>query len=246
MTSSSWISGWATALMGLLIGLGIAVAGYFASQTLLLSRTAVNTASVKGLSERVVEANQFQMTVSFFASTRSLQPIDRNALYDRAESTKTQVIAELTELGLSPEEWKLTPIRYYSSDERNKDYQIIDRTHTMSGSLSITSAKVDLADAVYAELSELSAKSLPLNISTPEYRFLSLNDIKPDMLREATQNARIAADEFAKNAGVTVGSIQNAAQGGFSIRDASDENQFYGDKQKRIRVVTTITFYLRD
>ncbi len=35
----------------------------------------------------------------------------------------------------------------------------------------------------------------------PAYYFTRLNKIKPAMLREATKNARIAANEFAENAG---------------------------------------------
>lgn len=66
------------------------------------------------------------------------------------------------------------------------------------------------------------------------------------MLKEATQSARIAAEEFAKNAGAKVGSIQNAMQGGFSIQDLSDDRLESYDVNKRVRVVTSITFYLRD
>jgi hypothetical protein len=66
------------------------------------------------------------------------------------------------------------------------------------------------------------------------------------MLREATKNARIAANEFAENAGVKVGSIRSARQGGFNVRDAGEE---YGDTakiEKDVRVVTTIDFYLTE
>jgi hypothetical protein len=66
------------------------------------------------------------------------------------------------------------------------------------------------------------------------------------MLREATKNARIAANEFAENAGVEVGSIRSARQGNFYIRDAGEE---YGDTakiEKEVRVVTTIDFYLTE
>ncbi len=66
------------------------------------------------------------------------------------------------------------------------------------------------------------------------------------MVKEATTNARIAANEFAENAGVEVGGIKSAQQGGFLIRDVGEE---YGDTksiEKEVRVVTTITFYLTD
>ena len=65
------------------------------------------------------------------------------------------------------------------------------------------------------------------------------------MLQEATKNARIAANEFASNAGVKVGGIREARQGGFIIRDIGED---YGDTKKidkDVRVVTTITFYLK-
>ena len=80
--------------------------------------------------------------------------------------------------------------------------------------------------------------------NSPAYYFTGLNDIKPEMLQEATTNARIAANEFAANAGVQVGGIRNARQGGFIIRDVGEN---YGDTakiEKDVRVVTTITFYL--
>jgi hypothetical protein len=66
------------------------------------------------------------------------------------------------------------------------------------------------------------------------------------MLKEATTNARIAANEFAANAGVSVGGIRSAVQGGFIIKDVGDN---YSDTQKiekDVRVVTTITFYLTE
>ena len=61
-----------------------------------------------------------------------------------------------------------------------------------------------------------------------------------------TTNARIAANEFASDAGVRVGGIRDAQQGGFVIRDVGSE---YGDTrsiEKDVRLVTTITFYLAD
>ncbi|WP_434129921.1 hypothetical protein [Methylocaldum sp. GT1BB] len=66
------------------------------------------------------------------------------------------------------------------------------------------------------------------------------------MVKEATTNARIAANEFAADAGVKVGGIRDAQQGGFIIRDVGEE---YGDTksiEKEVRLVTTITFYLTD
>ncbi len=97
-----------------------------------------------------------------------------------------------------------------------------------------------------ASVNKLIGQGLNIENQPPAYLFTQLNEIKPAMLKEATTNARIAANEFAKNAGVTVGGIRSARQGSFFIRDAGEK---YGDTEKiekDVRVVTNITFYLTE
>jgi hypothetical protein len=88
----------------------------------------------------------------------------------------------------------------------------------------------------------------------PVYSFTRLNEIKPDMLAEATKNARSAAEQFAVSSGSKVGSIRLANQGVFSVidRDRASEGSDNGscgkpsDLNKRVRVVTTLDYYLQD
>ena len=87
--------------------------------------------------------------------------------------------------------------------------------------------------------------------SIPNYIFTKLNDVKPEMMAQATKNARAAAEQFAKDASAKVGTIRNATQGYFSIyaQDASEgaagnECGEQASLMKRVRVVTTIEYYL--
>ena len=92
---------------------------------------------------------------------------------------------------------------------------------------------------------ELVAKGIVLSESwenRTEFLYTSLNDIKPEMIREATLNAREAADKFAEDSGSKVGKIRKATQGFFNIRDR-DANS---PDKKVVRVVTTIEFFLAD
>ena len=78
--------------------------------------------------------------------------------------------------------------------------------------------------------------------SRVEYHFNKLNDIKPQMIAEATQNARKAAEQFARDSGSKVSKIKRASQGLFSIDDAAPGLP----ERKSVRVVTTVEYILSD
>ena len=75
-----------------------------------------------------------------------------------------------------------------------------------------------------------------------QYEYTALNTIKPDMIGEATKNARAAAEQFANDSGSTVGKIKSATQGWFSIDDAAVGLE----ERKKVRVVTTVEYILTD
>ena len=79
------------------------------------------------------------------------------------------------------------------------------------------------------------------------FTFTRLNEIKPEMVAEATQDARASANQFAEDSGTAVGGIRNATQGYFSIASRDGDAGGYGvadTPYKLVRVVTTIDFYL--
>jgi hypothetical protein len=78
--------------------------------------------------------------------------------------------------------------------------------------------------------------------SRVNYEFNGLNQIKPEMIALATQNAREAAEQFARDSSSKVGNIQSASQGLFSIEDAAPGLE----DLKRVRVVTTVVYSLAD
>ena len=73
------------------------------------------------------------------------------------------------------------------------------------------------------------------------FEFTKLNEIKPQMIAEATKNARTAAEQFAHDSGSKVGKIKTATQGFFSIENAAEDLQ----EKKTIRVVTTVEYLLK-
>ena len=75
-----------------------------------------------------------------------------------------------------------------------------------------------------------------------QYLFTKLNDIKPEMIEEATKNARASAEKFAADSDSKLGKIRTANQGQFSISDRDANTPYI----KSVRVVTTVDYYLKD
>ena len=75
-----------------------------------------------------------------------------------------------------------------------------------------------------------------------EYLFTRLNDVKPEMIEEATTKAREVAEKFAQDSQSKLGKIKRASQGQFSINDRDRQNPHI----KKIRVVSTVEYYLSD
>jgi len=75
-----------------------------------------------------------------------------------------------------------------------------------------------------------------------EYLFTELNAIKPAMIEEATQNAREVAQKFAADSNSQLGKIKQARQGQFSVSPRDQNNPHI----KKVRVVSTIEYYLAD
>lgn len=227
-----------------LLSLGIAAAGYFVSQTLYNSKVAINTAEVKGLAERRVEADRAYWTIQYTVTGNDTADIAR--LYEQSAAHQQHVIGLLRESGFEESEIVPGVVDHEQQEFRDEDQKLVEVKHLLVGSIEVQTSKVKLIANVRSKLNELIARGINIRNNAPAYYFTKLNEIKPAMLQEATTNARIAANEFAANAGVTVGSIRDARQGGFSITDVGEN---YGDTtkiEKDVRVVTTITFYLTD
>ena len=137
-------------------------------------------------------------------------------------------------------------VDYNRREFRDDDQNLVDESFLLTGTIEVETDNVQLVSDARSQLNELIAIGIDIRNNPPSYYFTSLNDIKPEMLKEATTNARIAANEFAANAGVEVGGIRDARQGGFIIRDVGESYSDTKKIEKDVRVVTTITFYLTD
>lgn len=232
------------AIAGLFLAAGIAVAGYFIGQTMLAAKIYANSATVRGLSERTVKADRVVWSIRYGvnAPTRA----DLPTVAPELAAIERQILDRLTGAGIDEADIEVGAVDLYDRTFRNQEGLIIDQSFELSGNLTVDAGEVDLIKPAEKALSDLITQGIEIQPTSPRYMFTGLNTIKPEMLREATENARIAAEEFASNAGVEVGAIREARQGNFSIRDTGDPNSEFFEIDKLVRVITTIEFYLTE
>ncbi|HOD31345.1 MAG TPA: SIMPL domain-containing protein, partial [Smithellaceae bacterium] len=87
-------------------------------------------------------------------------------------------------------------------------------------------------------------------IANPRYTITVFNELRPQLLAEATKNARLTAQQFASDSGAKIGKIRSANQGTIQIfgSDGNDESAYYSPTStpvKKIRVVSTFEFELK-
>ena len=229
-------------LPAIVISIGIAAAGYFIGQTMFNSNVGINIAEVKGLAERRVQSDRAYWQIQYTVSGQDKGAIQ--ALYEQSKADLSKIIKLLLESGF--DEAEVTPgvVNYNRMEFRDEAQKLVDEKYLLTGSIEVETDKVQLVSAARSKLNELIALGVDIRNNAPSYYFTGLNDIKPEMLKDATTNARLAANEFAENAGVKVGGIRDARQGGFVIRDVGETYTDTTKIEKDVRVVTTITFYL--
>ena len=118
--------------------------------------------------------------------------------------------------------------------------------YNVTTNIVVTSNKIKLVMELKARQGELVEKGLAINSNEygdyTIYEYTELNSIKPQMIENATKNARAAAEKFAKDSDSKLGKIKTANQGLFTIEDVDS----YTPNVKHVRVVTNVTYFLED
>lgn len=202
--------------------------------------------TVKGASERQVKANIGYWTISFTNTGNDLK-----VLKNKNKKDLNLVIDFLKSNKIIDNEIKIVPLELVDLESREYKDPNQAKRYILTQSVSIITNNVDLLEEVSQNLDELIEKNISIKSgygeSKPIYEFTKLNDIKQEMIKEATLNARKSAAQFAMDSNTKVGSIKYANQGIFSInprnKGISYDESF--EKEKEVRVVVTIDYWLK-
>lgn len=222
------------------LAIGIALAGYLVGHALIESRTSERRVSVRGLSEREVPANLVLWPIVFSVTSNDLVDLQR-----QADAGAAKVRAFLAD-EFPAEQISASPPRVQDREAQGMtgDQRQLDR-YTAEVVVTVRTDRIDAARQAIQRSGELVKQGVAVIRSyeyNTQYLYTELDKIKPGMIAEATRDARRAAEQFAQDSGSKVGAIRTAQQGLFSI----DDRDQFSPELKKVRVVTTVDYYLSD
>ena len=204
--------------------------------------------SVKGAAVKYVVADKALWNISFVQAGNDLEIINNKILEDT-----TKVKNFLKKYQLTEEEISLGQLDFVDMNAREYKDPNQKNRFIVTQTISIETNNINAVDRASKNLLELISENVYLASSygamKPAYIFTKLDDVKNQMIDEATIKAKSAAEQFAKNSNVKVGNIKRANQGTFVITGRNKASQYDNDelhqKDKEIRVVSTLEYYLK-
>ena len=239
----------AVVILGVLLAIGMSLAALIFGIHAKQIGAGRQTITVKGLAEKPISADAAEWSVGLrvqgatFAETLaklrkekpsldaflSGQGFAKEALTDGNESVTPNMVDEPT---------------------ANGGTRTVQRGFNGTQSIVVRSTDLKRVSSANKAILQFEADGHPVTYDTPLYLVTKLEEVKMSLIGDATKNAQMRAEEFAKNGNVRVGAMRSASQGSFYIlpAGASEEATDYGgtyDKttiDKLARVVVTIDY----
>lgn len=197
---------------------------------------------VKGLAEREVEADKVTWPIV------SKEPgNDLMQLYEKIGATERKIKQFLLSGGITAAEISTSAPQV--NDLQARDWGGEQRgayRYIVTSVLTVTTKNVKKARALMQRQGNLLKEGVAIGGGDYEnpivYEYVAFRSLKPAMMQEAIENAEKTAQQFATNSHSKLNKIVSADQGQFSI-DNRDANTPY---IKKVRVVTTVTYSLKD
>jgi hypothetical protein len=244
------------AVVGVCLLLGLVLGGWVLGSQIKDIKLADRYVTVKGLVERTVKSDSAIWPVSFKEAGNDLPQV-----FAKSEADKTAVLKFFAAQGVTSQEITVGQIQVIDKLANEYGGNNTGPRYIVQQTITVQSQDVDKISKAGEKTAELVQAGVVVGNNNGQggirYKFNGLNALKPDMITEATRNARASADRFAADSGSQVGSIRSANQGVFSISAAGGSDSGGGGDDggggggnadasimKTVRVVATVDYYL--
>lgn len=230
-------------IIGICVSISLLFVGFFIYKGLKTFSDKERVVSVRGLSEMIVDSDYANLKIKYTEGDNDMQ-----SLLNKIEDNNNKIVSFIKSNGLTDSEINLgvPVIKDKKNTEYNNNYSSNSLRYYCEETITIQSNKVENVRKIELSQFDLYKQGITLSQSSYEYQgdskytFTKLNDIKPKMIEESTNNARIAGEQFSKNSKSKLGGIKSAYQGQFEITPTENPLKL------KVRVVSSISYFLND
>lgn len=227
---------------GIAILLGLTMLGVLLADAAVRVKEYERTVTVKGLSEKEVSADTVIWPITFTQASNAL-----DELYLALDASTQKIRTFLDAHGIPSDAVSVAlPAIVDKSAQQYGGTEFAPFRYVANQTVTVYSSDVETVREAMTQLADLGKEGIAFMANEYQYRieylFSGLNDIKPQMVEEATTKAREVAQKFAQDSDSRLGKIRRASQGQFSVEPRDQNNPHI----KAVRVVSTVEYYLVD
>jgi hypothetical protein len=224
-----------------LVALSICMLGWFIKAGIDDFANKDRRVNVKGLAEQEVEADKVTWPIVSKEVGNDLP-----GLYDRSGATQRKIKNFLVSNGIKVDELTINAPLVIDLNAREYGAKNQPYRYIVTSVITVTSQNVKQVRQIISRQGDLLKDGIAIvdgGYENPiKYEFVSFKSMKPKMMQEAIENAEKTAQQFAENSHSQLDKIVSADQGQFSIDDRDSNTPWI----KKVRVVTTVTYSLKD
>jgi len=235
-------------LLGALLSVGIVVATLIIARTVERVKFQNQRIQVKGFAERTITSDMAVWSGQI--TTRSPELV---TAYDNLQADLGKVLSYLQQQGVRKEDISIPSVIttiQYKRTEKGAMTNIVDG-YILIQTVKITSSNIEQIADIAGEITVLIKEGIEFDSFPPQYFYTKLDDMRIELLGEATKNAAMRAKQLAENSGSKVGALKYASQGVFQITPVySTQVSDYGmydtsTINKSVKAVVTMEYSIR-
>ena len=231
---------------GAVLSFGLVASTWIGSSAFERVKRSGQSITVKGFAERKITSDYGAWRGRF-----AVRGGDLVATYEKLTHDLQTVKAWLQKQGVEENAIEATPVSTEAQYVRLADGTLTNQIegYVLTQSVDVESSDIALISKISKESTGLIRDGIAFESDAPKFFYTKINDLKIEMLAEATKDARVRAEQLASNSGNShVGSLVSAEQGVFQITSVhSTDVSGYGELDtesifKSIKAIVTISY----
>ncbi len=204
-------------LIAIVVGLAFVLGLYALGRSVAQLRRSQPSVSVTGMAER-----NFKSDLVVWSASYQLQMADLETAYKALQEKQKLVADYLKGKQLPDSSYTFSSVNISKEYNSYYDAQSERRIQTFAGYLlsqtvTVTSQNIEHVEKISRDITELINQGLEITSHDPAYYYTKLNDLKVEMLRNASEDALNRATVIAEGSGSSVGKMLSSSMGVFQI-----------------------------